>query len=609
MIVKMKKMLLFVSESKVDADLTLLGQLGAVHIIPFQQAKDDSIDRVFGRIEKMTRAISILEEFNSNPLPESERKVMAPEEHHGEVTLMEEVLKADEKRVQLKKQLDKLMGYKTWYNEWGNVDASDVKQLANAGIYLRFYQIGKKDFASIDKRNDIFLAGIKGNQYRLALITQDPEGKLPFDEIEAPKFRLCNLGKCLDEVNDDLEENYLLLQKYHTGIDLLKDSLEERNRRFGVRTVQFSGRSVDEKFSCWKGYLPAHSIDAFAELAEQNNWGYVLQEPTEEELDEVPTLISTPKWADTIKPVMGFMGLVPGYKEIDVSKVFMIFFTFFSGILVGDAGYGLVFLLITLLVHSKQKFKSRIEFSLMYTLSGSVMLWGILTGTYFGVKQIAEIPILSSLIIGKIASFGGDDVFLQKFMFIVGAIHLSIGHLQSAWKYSNSMKAISQIGWVAIVWGLFFFINQMVLLIPAPGFMLWLFIGGGILVALFSNPGKSFFKGIIASLADIPLNVISGFSDIISYIRLYAVGLATVLMAISFNEMAIGDGITTLVSGIVAIIILVLGHALNMVLAGMAVIVHGVRLNMLEYAGHAGVEFAGNEYNPFTLKKELENNN
>jgi V/A-type H+-transporting ATPase subunit I len=74
-------------------------------------------------------------------------------------------------------------------------------------------------------------------------------------------------------------------------------------------------------------------------------------------------------------------------------------------------------------------------------------------------------------------------------------------------------------------------------------------------------------------------------------------------MASSFNEMALGDGISTIASGIGAVLILVLGHGLNMILAGMAVIVHGVRLNMLEYAGHANVEFSGNNYNPFQLKK------
>ncbi len=605
MIVKMKKLLLFVSESKVDADLTLLGHLGAVHIIPFKPAKDESIDRIYERIEMMTKAVSILEEFDSGQLPETG----FPEEFHGEVTLMENILKADKNRNELKKQFFTLQRYEKWYNEWGNVSGKDINKLAKSGVYIRFYLVGKKDFNSISKRNDIFVAGEPGEFYRVALVTINPDEELPFEEVKAPKVRLCNLEKEFHEVRQALEKNEKLLQTYHHKIDLLRDALEERHRRYNVRTVQYSGQLVGEKFSYWKGYLPEESIDEFIETANKNDWGYILQEPSDEELEEVPTLIKTPKWAENIKPVMNFMGLVPGYNEMDVSKIFMIFFTFFSGILVGDAGYGLVFLLATLLVHNKQQFKFRIEFSLMYTLSGSIMLWGILTGTYFGVKEIARLPVISSFVIDKISSFGGDDMFIQKFMFIVGAIHLSIGHLQAGWKFRHSIKAISQIGWIFIVWGLYLFINEMVLLIPAPDYMLFFFIIGGVLVAIFSNPGKNFLNGILSSLADIPLTVISGFSDIISYIRLYAVSLATVLMAVSFNEMAIGDGITTVFSGIVAILILMLGHALNMVLAAMAVIVHGVRLNMLEYASHAGVEFAGNEYNPFKLKREIQNNN
>jgi V/A-type H+-transporting ATPase subunit I len=189
----------------------------------------------------------------------------------------------------------------------------------------------------------------------------------------------------------------------------------------------------------------------------------------------------------------------------------------------------------------------------------------------------------------------------------LGAIHLSIGHIQTAIKYINSVKAIAQIGWVAIIWGLYMLVAQMVLKSQTTDIMIWLFGGGTLLVALFSNPGPNFFKGIITSLASLPLSLISGFSDVISYIRLYAVGLATVLMAVSFNEMAIGEGITTVFSGITAVLILILGHGLNMVLAAMAVIVHGVRLNMLEYAGHASVDFSGNEYQPFKLKNKKNN--
>jgi V/A-type H+-transporting ATPase subunit I len=246
--------------------------------------------------------------------------------------------------------------------------------------------------------------------------------------------------------------------------------------------------------------------------------------------------------------------------------------------------------MITFLVHRKMKFVKKTEFQLMYTLAASVLFWGILTGTYFGAESIANFSFLNKLKIEKLASFGGDNVFVQKFMFLVGAIHLTIAHLQLAWKYNNSVKAIAQLGWIAIIWGLFLIVNQMVLRVPAPAIMPWLFGVGALLVGLFSN------------LGNLPLSIINGFSDIISYVRLYAVGLSTVLMASSFNQMAIGDGITTIFAGIGAVVVLILGHGLNMILAAMAVLVHGVRLNMLEYAGHANVEFSGNTYNPFKIK-------
>jgi V/A-type H+-transporting ATPase subunit I len=608
MIVKMKKLTLLMTESEVDADLTLLGHLGVVHVKPFKPAKDESIDRVQARIELMEKAISILEEFENDPLPEADKE-NHNNELHGEVTLMEQVLKADEKRNQLIKQLETLNKNKEWYAEWGKVDTLDVKQLAKAGLFIKIYLLNKKELKHIQGRTDVVIAGQKDDLYKVVLISENENEKLKFEEVSIPKFRDCSIKDCILEAEAELHANKKLLQSFHTQIDLLRDALDERNRRYLVRTVQYGGELVDEKFNYWQGFLPVNSVGEFVDMAGKNNWGYLIEEPSQEDMDDVPTLIRTPKWAEKIKPVMNFMGLVPGYNEMDVSHVFMIFFTFFSGILVGDAGYGFVFLLLTLFAHHKKKFKPQIEFGLLYTLSCSIMLWGIITGTYFGVKEIAEIPILSQLVISKIASFGGDDLFLQKLMFIVGAIHLTIGHLQAAWKYSNSVKAFAQLGWVAIVWGLYLFINQMVLLIPAPAYMLWLFVGGIVLVALFSNPGKNFVKGMASSLGNLPLSIISGFSDIISYIRLYAVGLATVLMAVSFNEMAIGEGITTVFSGIAAILILVLGHALNMVLAAMAIIVHGVRLNMLEYAGHAGVDFSGSEYTPFKLKKENNNNN
>lgn len=608
MITPMKKLMLFMPDSAIDTDaeLTILGQLGVMHILPLQAAKHDSIERVDARIKQLEKAIAVLDRYDEEPeikaddldIPDYSKL------ERGEIFLMEKVLDAEHHRNHLKSILHNLQNDIEWFKNWGNISLSDIKELKEKGIWIKLYLLDDKELKRVAERDDIQVVGKLNELNQVILIANDADAVLDAEELYFPQEEEGQTAELLEATIAELDGNRKYLLGLHAQKQLLKEGLDERYRRFNVRNVQFGGISFEKHVRYWKGFIPVDAVDRFVETAHERHWGYVIEDPLPEEMEEVPTLVKTPRWAERIQPVMDFMGLVPGYKEMDVSRVFMVFFTFFTGILVGDAGYGIVFLLITFFVHRKRKFAKQIEFGLIYTLSLSIMFWGMLTGTYFGSEAIAELPVLRSLKVDALASFGGDNLFIQKLMFLIGAVHLTVGHLQVAWKLNYSVRAIAQLGWIAIIWGLFLIVGQMVLGIDAPPIMKWLFIGGALLVALFSKPGSNMLKGMLSSLGNLPLSIINGFSDIISYIRLYAVGLSTVLMASSFNQMAIGEGITTVVSGIAAVIILVLGHGLNMILAAMAVIVHGVRLNMLEYAGHADVEFSGNEYKPFDLKNK-----
>lgn len=607
MIAEMKKLMLFMPDSAIDidAELTALGQLGVLHIAPLQPAKHESIERVDARIKQLQQAISVLDRYDEEEYTgvKNDEITDYSKLERGAVFLMETVLDAEHHRRDLENIKLSLSSDIAWFENWGNITLKDIKDLNEKGIWIKTYLIGDRELKQISDRDDIQVVGKLNDFNQVILLTKGADERLlDMEELPFPQNELEDARELLKATNKDLESNKNLLIQLHEQKAVLEDGLKERLRRFDVRNVQFGGLAVDKHVRFWKGFIPLEHIDEFIETAEKRHWGYIIEDPLPEEMEEVPTLVRTPKWAQRIQPVMDFMGLVPGYKEMDVSRVFMVFFTFFTGILVGDAGYGLVFLLMTFLVHRKKKFAKQIEFGLIYTLSVSIMFWGVLTGTYFGSEAIAELPVLRHLRINKLASFGGDSLIVQKIMFLIGAVHLTVGHLQVAWKLNYSVRAIAQLGWVAIIWGLYLIVNQMVLGIEAPAIMVWLFIGGALLIALFSKPGTNFFKGMLSSIGNLPLSIINGFSDIISYIRLYAVGLSTVLMAASFNQMAIGDGITTVVSGIGAVLVLILGHGLNMILAAMAVLVHGVRLNMLEYAGHADVEFSGNEYKPFSLK-------
>ncbi len=590
----------------IEVELTALGKLGVMHIMPLQDAKHESIERIDERIKQLKKAISVLDRFDEERNTKADFSEISDysKMERGEVFLMERVLEAENDRKNLEDIKINLNNDLEWFKNWGTISLKDVKSLKEKGVWIKIYLLDDKELKTVADRDDIQVAGKLDEKNQVILISNNPDEKLDFTEVNFPQSEADQLTDLLKATKQQLKANNVFLKQLSAQKEVLKEGLKERKRRFHVRNVQFGGLSIEKQVRFWKGFIPLDCIDHFVETAEERHWGYIIEDPLPEEMEEVPTLVKTPRWAEKIQPVMDFMGLVPGYKEMDVSRVFMVFFTFFTGILVGDAGYGLVFLLITFLVHRKKKFVKQIEFGLMYTLSASIMFWGILTGTYFGSEVIANLPVLSHLRVEKLASFGGDNIFIQKLMFLIGAIHLTIGHLQVAWKLNYSLKALAQLGWISIIWGLYFIVVQMVLGIDAPGIMLPLFIAGATLVALFSKTGTSFFKGVLSSIGNLPLSIINGFSDIISYIRLYAVGLATVLMASSFNQLAIGEGVTTLASGISAVLVLVLGHGLNMILAAMAVLVHGVRLNMLEYAGHVQVEFSGNEYKPFKIKEK-----
>ncbi len=605
MITKMKKTLLFMAHPTNDMqdDLTALGRLGLMHISPFQPAKDESIERVQSRIEQLEKAISILNNCDDTDATSSMKVDDYTHQERGEIALLERVLETNGANKELQKQIAELSKDKQWYDSWGNISLDDIKIINSNGIFLKLYEIPEKDLKAIRTQENVQIVGHSNGLAQVVLISEDKEAALNYHPIEFPGNSQKEVEQALNDKTAKLSSGKQLLLQLSAQRELLENALYERKRRLKVRTVQYGGITFHDKVRCWEGYVPESKVSDVTEAADKNGWGYVVSDPQPDDYDSVPTLLHNPKWTDKIKPVMNFMGLVPGYDEIDVSKIFLVFFTFFTGILVGDAGYGLIFFALTLLAHWKSGFVKKIEFGLFYTLSVSIMLWGVLTGTYFGAETLANIPFLKQLQVSQLASFGGDNLRIQQFMFLIGAVHLSIGHIQKGLKYINTVLVIAQVGWVAIVWGLYFMVNKMVLAIPAPEFMPWLFIGGAILVALFSSPGQPLLKGILSSLGNLPLNVINGFSDVISYIRLYAVGLSTVLMASSFNDMAIGDGITTIASGALAVVVLILGHALNMALAAMAVLVHGVRLNMLEYAGHANVEFSGSEYNPFKINK------
>ncbi|MFH1380705.1 MAG: hypothetical protein ABIH57_00845, partial [Candidatus Omnitrophota bacterium] len=333
--------------------------------------------------------------------------------------------------------------------------------------------------------------------------------------------------------------------------------------------------------------------------AKDNRWGIFVEELSEDE--DAPVLIESSFLGKFIRPVFNFMNTLPGYREFDVSIVFLVFFSIFFAMLIGDAGYGILFLLGTYFASTRFKSTPREPFILFYILSVATIVWGALTGTWFGVEKIARLPFFSIFVIKSIDGFvDANQINIIQLCFTLGVIHLTIARAMLAVRLINSLKAMGQLGWILILWGFYFLAGKLVLNKEMPGFALWFIYAGLGLAVFFTNFNrKNYLKSMLSGLLSLPLNIIGSFSDIVSYLRLFAVGYASITVASSFNKIALDMGLGGFFGSLVFALILLFGHGLNIILGGMAVIVHGIRLNMLEFSGHLGMQWSGVEYKPF----------
>jgi V/A-type H+-transporting ATPase subunit I len=307
---------------------------------------------------------------------------------------------------------------------------------------------------------------------------------------------------------------------------------------------------------------------------------------------------------------------VPGYREYDISQYFLIFFALFVAMIIGDAGYGLIFFLVAIFAHYKlvKQGKSLPLFlKLLYLLSICTIGWGTITGNWFGSIQIAGLPLLKVLTIPQLATF--PELFpdltvnpQDQIMFIcftVGVTQLGLANIMNFINNLPHLKALGNLGWFGVTVGAFLLVLNLVLGSPLPSFTVPLIGCSVVAIVLFmrQESGTSFLKGIARGLGDgfaTFLNVISSFSNIISYIRLFAVGMATVAIATSFNQIA-----ASLLKGFTlpaGMLILIIGHGLNIVMSILSVIVHGIRLNVLEFSSQLGMEWSGYKYEPFREK-------
>ncbi len=596
MIVKMKKISLVVLTSQIQQSLDTLRDLGVVHL-ETESELNEKLGELQAKKALLSKAISLLpeseESLEQDKTTGLESALLVAEKIDGECqkhfTLTDDIHHYE-------REIDRL-------SSWGDFNRNDIDQLREKGVDIRLYEVTKEQLAQFPENVKIFTIEKTKVTTKLAAVFTEGFEELPFDEISLPETSLSDLNRVLAEKKKEREIVDNDIKALTDKKDLLNSGLKQLDELIEFETA-VNSMNNEERISFITGFAPARLDGKIKKTAADNGWGVMISDPTDD--DNVPTLVENPRWINAIKPVFGLLGTIPGYKEFDISMWFLLFFSVFWAMIIGDAGYGLIFLAITIFSRIKFKKVPFEPFLLLFVTSITTIAWGGMSGNWFGVESFATHPAVSWMLVPQIASFkslaqGNVDKFIMHICFIIGAVHLSVAHLLNFIRLFPSLKAYAEIGWLGVLWGLYLLIRALVLKFPSHPYALHILLGGLGAVIIFSEQEGNFIKGIVNGLSNlilISLGSIGFFSDIVSYVRLFAVGLATLEVAKSFNAMAAGLG-----SGVVAILgsafILFFGHGLNIILGCMSLIVHGVRLNMLEFSGHLSMEWSGFSYKPF----------
>lgn len=599
MIETMKKVTVFSIKERREAVTEALRAIGVMHI-ESMVLKSEGAVREEEKKAELEKVLSELEEVRNKKEKTAQKSLCTDFEETNRALLS----LSDEKRALLDEN-SRLLLEKERLEAFGNLEPSLVRELEEEGIELHFYSIADKDYRTIRESDEFTTILLKsGKQSIIMSVNSEIHGH------GAIEFSLGNMS--LESVSKKIDLNSIRLgdirktfSSYLPYENEWRKRIREREDNIRFENVKSSALEDGEVLFI-TGYIPEKFISSFKDAASSSGLAYLIDDISDE--DNPPTLVRYPGFVRIIKPVFDILGVVPGYREYDISTYFLLFFSLFFAMIIGDAGYGLVFLLAAIAMHVKNKKASDINI-LLYVLSFTTMLWGVLTGTYFGSEAIlVKFSFLQKLVVPAITNFPevmGVDAdwaqnMLMKFCFILGAVQLSLACVLNIIHKipKKDLSWLADLGWLIDIVLLYLLVLYLVIGASCPFTLVIAGVATGfVLVCCFSaqGPGIPFVKGLVSGLGGFFttfLNTVSCMSNIMSYIRLFAVGMASLAIAQSFNDM--GVGFMPL-----GLLVIILGHVLNIVMGLLSVIVHGVRLNLLEFSGQLGIEWSGYEYDPF----------
>lgn len=635
MIVPMKKVSLIIMGDKKSETLKELRKLGILQI-EIAEGSGERLDELKEQISLLeAAAFGVGKSKNAQPKEATLSEALAIAKEIASLDDEKKVYQAEQSAFNT--ELDRL-------KNWGDVDPAAIAELAEKGIDVSLYETPNTTYEALGENVKTIRLETTKTSVKFLLVKTGMEGEaecidsLNGYQLALPAVSTAEMRSKIDELNSRIKAIDEKVTSYADYAGSLKKAVKacEKEIEFEVYNTGMGNVKLSEdgnrevSVSYFKGYIEAENVDKLKQTAKENSWGLVIEDPTEE--DNVPTKLKNNKFVSLIYPLTDFLGTVPGYFEYDISSWFLLFILIFFGMIFGDGGYGLV-VVAAAAIPIVKSLVSKKPVSPAFLLVGlfglSTVLWGTFTCTWFGLSPDQLPQWLKSLSIPVISNVYADKAWylpwtdgeaylttaqnMQIFCFTLALIQLVIAHIKGVIRSRGSLNMLGDIGSILQLIGMYYVVLSLV--VNAAVFPMMLVIGGVpvglifigcvavgfVLSFVFANYEGNILQSILASVKDIVsvlLGVVNVFSDIVSYIRLWAVGLAGSAISATVNELA-GPLFGNFMFMIIAIFLLVFGHGLNMILNVLSVIVHGIRLNTLEFSSHLNMSWSGHKFKPF----------
>lgn len=595
MIIPMIKYSFLVFHREYTAFLDEIQKLGVLHVVKKEVDFTEELTNKYGEISAYNKAIQLL--MNREVMPEVSEKKFKDE------ILPESILQINSEIGILKNKLEELNSAHEKAIVWGNFSPELIRKLNAENIRFDFFISNSKKFSELENAGlPVVIISEQGTQLLFTLIQTPGQQINPdLERVYLPAAPASELEKQMKDTKDKIETLNRTLDEYAKfSLPLLeKAEVALTNSLEYEKVILNTETKAEDKLMLLEGWIPTSKTDSFNSFLEEKEILYIAGKGSPK--DNIPVLLKNNRFSRLFEPI-GSMFSLPDYSEIDLTVFFAPFFMMFFGFCLGDAGYGLLFLAGGTVYKPFAKKEIKPYLSLLQFLGLGTLVFGALSGTFFGINLIqSEFSVTD-----KFRNLFLDPNKMFQLSLVLGGLQIIFGLFLKAANQAKQFGfryALSTCGWLIIILGsLLYLLLVKVQTIPKnPAILYAILSAGGFFVLFFSDPGVNVFARVGKGIWDVYSTVTGIFGDLLSYIRLFALGLSSSILGFVINDIGLQIlGSSKIVGPVFFVIFLILGHTLNILISSLGSFVHPMRLTFVEFYKNAGFKGGGEAYEPFS---------